>query len=114
MGTAEGGFVAEEKYENGNGNGTVEIKTPLFSGRFSGKRMAEFISVLSLIALVAIGMGLWQHKEDAHASTTAQTKAFEKMIEVQEQMLQAQREQNCLIAMKPENRSIDFCKRIVR
>lgn len=100
--------------DESRGESGFEVKTPLGTARYSGKRMAELVSVLALVALTVIGMGLWWHSEDSRANSSAINQAFREMVLVQRQMLQAQREQNCLIAMKPEERNVSFCQRVTR
>ena len=90
-------------------NGSAEIKTPLGSLSFSGKSMSNFIAILSLVVLALIGYAMWEHKGDTKSKDDA-------LLETLQEMVQAQREQNCLIAL-PQNdreRNSEFCKRVSR
>lgn len=92
-----------------NGNGGAEIKTPVGSLSFNGKKTAEFIAVLSLVSLVLIGYVLFEHKEDTHRKDEA-------LLSTLREMVSAQREQNCLIAMPQNEREArsELCKRLSR
>ena len=90
-------------------NGSGEIKTPIGSVSFSGKKTAEVIAILSLCLLFVLAWVLWEHKADAKEQQ-------ESLTTVMKEMVSAQREQNCLIAIKQDEREnkAEFCRRIVR
>lgn len=95
--------------ENGNGNTSSEIKTPIGSVSFSGKKTAEFIAILSLCLLFVLAYVLWDHKVEARSNGDTLITALQAMV-------QAQREQNCLISIKQDEREqkAEFCRRISR
>lgn len=92
----------------------LELKTAFGTARYTGKRMSELIAILSLVSLVMVGMALWKHSAEASANSETLRQAFRDMTIVQEKMLEAQREQNCLIALPQDRRDINVCRRIVR
>ena len=96
--------MAEENNES-----KADIKTPLGSLSFSGKRTAEFIAILSLCLLFLLAYTFWEHKTDAKEATK------ELIIGVKEFSV-AQREMACIISLPQEQRSQSsaFCKTIAR
>ena len=117
---------------NGDDDKTqTSIQTPLGSVSFNGKRTAEFISILSLCALMIVGYALWEHKTDADNNATdikillkevsnANRDAIQEMVRVQRANVEAQREMNCLISLPQDERRKEFtaanslCKRLSR
>lgn len=99
--------MSEEKETNGNGS--VEFKTPLFSARLGGKDMQlrDFVSVGTFIVVALVAYGGYQ-------MGTALTEVIKELAKGQQEMVQAQREQNCLIAFSQDARESksDFCKRL--
>ena len=90
-------------------NGSGEIKTPIGSVSFSGKKAAEFITILSLCLLFVLAWVVWEHKADAKEHGA-------NLTTIMKEMVSAQREQNCLIAVKQDEREqkAEFCRRISR
>ena len=90
-------------------NGSGEIKTPIGSVSFSGKKTAEFIAILSLCLLFVMAYIIWEHRAEAKENDVALIGALKDMVS-------AQREQNCLIAVKQDDREakVEFCRRISR
>lgn len=96
------------------------ITTPIGSVSFKGKRIAEFIAILCLAALILIGYALWEHKEDAKGMKDAFSTGFKEMASAQREQNSIQREQLCLLSL-PESRrqqeflnDSSFCKRLSR
>ena len=85
------------------------INTPLGSFSFKGKRMAEFIAILSLCLLFLLGYIVWEHKTDTKGQGTELAKVFREMVI-------AQRELNCLISVKQEEREnkAELCRRLAQ
>jgi hypothetical protein len=92
-----------------------QITTPLGSLTYKGKRMAEFISILSMCGLV-----LWQHKEDAKGMQSIFAQGFKEMHQAQTEQNRILREQVCLLSLPEQKREREFltdnslCKRISR
>lgn len=103
-----------------NGNGGTDIKTPLGSISFRGKRAAEFISVLLAIGVGIMGYVLYDHKLDARDDDAALTAALNRLSESQDHMVQAQRELTCMLSLPQDKREAEFnspnglCKRLSR
>lgn len=103
-----------------NGSSESSIQTPLGSVSFRGKRTAEFIAILSLCLLFLLAYVVWEHKNDARADNTNLADVLKGMTTAQQAMVQAQREQNCLMALPAERREKEyfspdsFCKRLSR
>ena len=86
-----------------------EIKTPLGSVSFSGKKTAEVIAILSLCLLFLLAWVLWEHKADAKGHG-------DSLTSVMKDMAQAIREGNCINSYPEAEREskIEMCKRITR
>lgn len=101
------------------GNG-AEISTPIGKVVWRGKRIAEFIAVLCLFLLFLLAYIIWEHKQDMQILKTDLTSAIKDLSETNKEMVQAQREMNCLIALPQDKRETEyqspygFCKRITR
>jgi hypothetical protein len=97
-----------------------QITTPLGSLTYKGKRMAEFISILSMCGLVLLGYILWQHKEDAKGMQSIFAQGFKEMHQAQTEQNRILREQVCLLSLPEQKREREFltdnslCKRISR
>lgn len=85
-----------------NGNGTF-IKTPW--GSIGGKKTAELITILSLVALGVIGYAFWEHK--AEAKTNSET-----LNAVMKDLAVAVREGNCINSYPEAEREskVEVCK----
>ena len=92
-----------------NGASTSEIKTPLGSVSFTGKRAAEFITILSLCLLFVLAYGFWEHKMDVKAGNDVTRDVLKELV-------MGIRESNCLTTFKEEAREAkaEFCKRVSR
>ncbi len=110
---------------NGEGNGEIAVKAGPLSFLTKGKRNSELIAALSLAALLVVGYELHSHKEEARESMAIERAERREdraeMIGVlkdlsarQVETTQAQREANCLLGQKPEQRDPELCKRISR
>ena len=99
---------------------TGNITTPIGSLSFSGKRIAEFISILSMAVLFLMAYVLYEHKEDAKSLQASFTSGFKEMSGAQREQNQILREQVCLLSLAPEKREREFmsessfCKRLSR
>lgn len=92
-----------------NGTTSSQITTPIGSVSFSGKRVAEFIAILSLCLLFLLSYVVWEHKLDAKAGD-------ETTRDVLKELVMGIRENNCLTTFKEEAREAkaEFCKRVAR
>lgn len=92
------------------------ITTPAGSVSYKGKRMAEFITVISLCVLGIMAYVLYDHKNDAKESNTLMRDAIKEMTTAQKDGVAAQREMNCLISVAQDQRerNADLCKRLAR
>lgn len=97
-------------------NTTSEIKTPIGSISFAGKKMAEFISVICLAFLFLLAYVLWEHKTDTKDCTILFVNAVEKMTNTHQAAVKEQRVMNCLLATKQDDRRtmLSECERIAR
>ena len=95
--------MAQEEEKNGG----LEVKTQW--GSVSGKKVAEFITILSLCVMGIIGYAFWEHKLDAKASG-------ESLTATMKDMAQAIREGNCINSYPEAEREnkVEFCKRVTR
>ena len=112
-----------------DGNGSAEIKTPIFSASLKGKdiQLRDVIGLLILIGVLIVGSLVYQHNNEAAASQKSTqdnlkdsqrdlASAIKELAAGQKEMVQAQREQNCLIAFPQDVREAraNFCKQIAR
>jgi hypothetical protein len=93
----------------------VELQTGLGKLKMSGQNVGVFIGLLTLLIVSVTAYAFYGHKEDALMGTAALVKALEKTADVQERMVKAQREQNCLMRIKPDVRDRDtICEQLAR
>lgn len=91
----------------------VEAKVGNTSVRAKSKYLAELITVLLAIGFAVLAYGFWMHLKQTDD-------AFKDIAATNKQMVEAQREMNCLIAMPPERREAEYqspyslCKRLAR
>jgi len=88
--------------------GRFDLKTPFFSAAWSGKRMAELISLFSLSALIFLGFVLWEHKEDSKQAIDRYSAGMVVISQAIEQQAASQREFACLMAKRAEERQSAF------
>lgn len=108
--------------ENGNGNGSAEFKTPIFSASFRGKdvQLRDVILLLILGATALTAYAFWEHKTDRREADTMLAAAIRELSVAQRAQTSAQREMNCLISLPQDKREAEFnssnglCKRISR
>jgi hypothetical protein len=98
----------EEEAVNG-----AEIKTSFGSVKWSGKRIAEFITVLSLFATIFLGYVWWEHKNETAAAQKELSSNLRDMV-------MSQRELTCISSLPEAERKAEFqspygfCKRMAR
>jgi len=97
-------------------NSTASITTPAGSFSFSGKRMAEFISVILLCLFGIMAYAFWEHKTDARELQSAFLSAIRESTQVQKEQVVAQRVMNCLLTIDQKDRQNQLanCERIAR
>lgn len=97
-------------------NTSSEIKTPLGSVSFSGKRVAEFVAILSLSLLGVLGYAFWEHKTDSKDMGNQMVIAIKEMTQAQLQNVREQRVMNCLISLEQKDRPqrLADCERMAR
>ena len=102
--------------EEPNGTTTTEVKTPLGSFAFSGKKTAEFIAIISLCLLFVLAYVIYEHKSDAKDVQAQFVVAIKEMTAVAKEGVQVQRVMNCLISTDQKDRQsqIANCERISR
>jgi hypothetical protein len=83
----------------------VSAETALGKFRVAGKDVSTLATIANLILVVLLLLLMWQHI--GHADSYSRTL---------QDMVQAMREQNCLIAIPEAQREAkaDFCKRITK
>ena len=99
-----------------NGTSSSEIKTPIGSVSFSGKRMAEFISVILLTLFGVLAYAFWEHKTDTLEFRNAFVTLIKESTQVQREQVVAQRIMNCLLATEQKDRKeqLSTCERIAK
>lgn len=87
----------------------VSADTAIGKFKVSGQNLNHLATVVTLIIVVLIGVLLYQHMTQATVKDTGLASALSDMV-------QAQREQNCLIAIPEATREskAEFCKRVTR
>lgn len=102
--TTETGTTEEQPSEVGVTWGDKSI-------RAKSKYLAELITILLAIGFAVLAYGFWMHLKQTDD-------AFRDIASTNKQMVKAQREMNCLIAMPAEKREAEysspfsFCKRM--
>ena len=102
--------------EENDNNSKAGITTPLGSLSFSGKRVSEFIAILSLSILGVIGYAFWDHKDDSKDIGNQMVIAVKEMTKAQLDNNREQRVMNCLISLEQKDRPsrLAECERIAR
>lgn len=78
--------------------------------------LTSVIGMVMCTGLGLFGYVLWDHKTDAKEVGGALASAINQMTQAQREMIQAQREQNCLISLPPDRREQQaaFCRNVTR
>lgn len=97
-------------------NGDTKLDVSKSGISISGKKTAELITILSLVVTAILAFGLWAHDKSTASSAENLHQILKESNETQKAMLQAQREQNCLISLPQGQREnqAQFCKQISR
>lgn len=97
-------------------NTSSEIKTPIGSVSFTGKRVAEFIAILSLSLLAVLGYAFWDHKIDTKDLGSQMVAAIKEMTKAQMENVREQRVMNCLLSIEQKERPqrLADCERMAR
>lgn len=90
------------------------ISTPAGSFSFKGKRTAEFITILLALGVGIMGYVLYAHDRDDRETKQDLKKVLEKLSDSIDSSTKEQRVTNCLIASPQNERSVEFCNRVVR
>ena len=100
--------------EENDNNSKAGITTPLGSLSFSGKRMAEFISIILLALFGVMAYAFWEHKTDTTDFRNAFVTVIRESTQVQKEQVVAQRVMNCLLTIEQKDRSTQLsnCERI--
>ena len=101
--------------ENGS-DSKAGITTPLGSLNFSGKRMAEFISVLLLCMFGVLSYAFWTHNKESDSHASALTSAIKDLASANLLQVREQRVMNCLLTIDQKDRQNQLanCERVAR
>ena len=101
--------------ENG-GETKVTIPTPWGPGSFSGKRMAEFISVLLLCMFGVLSYAFYAHNKDSDSNAKELSQAIRDLASTNVLQVREQRVMNCLLTIDQKDRQnqLSNCERIAR
>src|SRR3990167_10702471 len=102
-----------------NDTSESSITTPIGSVSYRGKRMAEFITILSLLILAVLATLYWTHTkatDQQNASNVEAIKELSKALREQTQIMaassneqvKAQRLTSCLISLPQDRREREF------
>ena len=102
--------------EENNETSKSEIKTPLGSLSFSGKRMAEFISVLLLCLMAVLAYAFWNHSVNVETHGNQLIGVLKELHSGNMASVKEQRVMNCLLTIKQDDRrsALADCERIAR
>ena len=101
--------LTQQSGEGADVNGEAEIKTPIGSVRWAGKKNAELIALLALCLLFVMSYVLFQHLHDSR-----------ELHSTFKELIVSQREQTCLLSLPETERKAEysapygFCKRMAR
>ena len=110
--------MADERKEHDDGDSNLEITTPLGKIISKGKRNAELVALLSLLALSLISWVLWQHHEESSRSRAENNANMNMLAAAIKDFASAQREMACIIALPQDRREeeyrspLSFCRRL--
>ena len=99
-----------------NGDSKATLPTPWGPASFSGKKMAEFISILLLCMFGILSYAFWEHTRDADKNNTLIAVAIKEIASSNLQLVREQRVTNCLISLEPKDRQgqLATCERIAK
>lgn len=108
--------------EDNRDNNTLSVKTALGTATWSGKRVAELITILTLCVMGVLTYALWRHMletDKAAAQTSEQyLSAMKFTSQAIVQSASAQREFACLISIPQDQRERAWetgrCRRMAR
>ena len=102
--------------EESGDKSTAGITTPLGSLNFSGKRMAEFISVLLLCMFGVLSYAFYTHNKDSDSNAKQLTEAIKDLASANLLQVKEQRVMNCLLTLPQNDRQTQLanCERIAR
>jgi len=95
--------------------GQEEIAAKLPFGSFHVKGV-DIVGIGTFVVVGIIAYALWNHKDEARDIGANFSAAVKEMTAAQVQMVQAQREQNCLLIYPQDKREAAYetCKRVSR
>ena len=101
--------------ENGE-TSKAGITTPLGSLSFSGKRMAEFISVILLCLFGVMTYAFWEHNKDTSVIGKELAGAIKELAASNLLTVKEQRVMNCLLTIDQKDRQnqLSNCERIAK
>lgn len=100
-----------------------EISGKIAGQEFSAKglQLNTVLTLVTAIGVIGLGFGVWflyilleGHRADAKVMQTEFITAVKDQTVATKESAQAQREQNCLIAMPMDKRDPELCRRIAR
>ena len=99
-----------------NGTSTTSVTTPVGSFSFSGKRMAEFISVLLLCLMGVLSYAFWTHSTDDKDQKGQLISVLKEINAGNMAVVKEQRIMNCILTLRQEDRrtALQDCERIAR
>lgn len=92
----------------------ASVTTPAGSASFKGKKTAEFITVLLAVGVGIMAYVLWAHERKSYDDRADMKTVLHKLSESIDNNAKEQRITNCLIAAPQNERSVEFCNRVVR
>ena len=92
------------------------ITTPLGSLSFSGKRMAEFISVIILCLFGVMTYAFYEHNKDTSKVGSELSQAIKELAASNLLAVREQRVMNCLLTLDQKDRQnqLSNCERIAK
>lgn len=80
-------------------------------------RGSDILGIATLCVVCLIAYGGWEHKADAANQTAQLVSAIKESVQQQKEMVNSQREANCLARLDPKNRrdaDVEFCRQLGR
>lgn len=97
---------------------SVEAETPIGKFRVAGQRLNDLFTIITCFGMVLIYIFQNQHAEESRTRYGTLIKSVQVSIDAQtsvmKEMARLQREQNCLIAIPPDRRDAELCRRLAQ
>lgn len=97
---------------------SASFETPFFKGKISGDNLNLFLTFFTFALSSGMAAWIWYHSGDAERAQKAVVSALERQMDLHQKMVNAVKENTCLLSLPQEKREQEFaspnsiCKRL--